>query len=198
MSSLLENKFLERTKIEIDNYEKLKSIFTDMYKNEFDLFKQRRSAFEEMSKIKESDPDLKKLYEEFTETMKSIEDDRNTKILKITSKYIPSFSYNISFAKDYRSRIDFYKYNKKKPVENEDLSKANKDYKPFENIEEDIAIFEQRRLNQYRLLLLHFLHDKLVYHTQSFQKIGEMYKKVRDQLIIEYPQNEINNGENEE
>ena len=122
----------------------------------------------------------------------------NAKILKITSKYIPAFSYNISFAKDYRSRIDFYKYNKKKPTENEGLSNANKDYKPFENIEEDIAFFEQRRLNQYRLLLLHFLHDKLVYHTQSFQKIGEMYKKVRDQLIIEYPQNEINNEENEE
>ena len=83
-------------------------------------------------------------------------------------------AYNISIAKDYRSRIDFYKYNKKKPAENEDLSNANKDYKPFENIEELKSEFAWE---------LYCFQLALKTHKQKYDKYCYPQKLSREKII---------------
>ena len=204
MNSDLEYKFLRTTANEIKNYETLKAIFTDLYKNEFQLFKKRKSAFEDMSKINESNIGLKKLYDDFIEKMKNLEDERNNQILKINSKFIPAFATYTSNARNFRSKIDFYKYKKqnKNKIGEDDLTDINKDYIPFDNIKDDIAYFEAKRLDNYRLIYLHYVYDKLMYHFKSIEQISELYREIREQLVVEKPIKEVNinetNNEDEE
>ena len=52
-------KFQKKTEDEINNYKTLQKVLTDLYNAEVELNKKRNKAFDEISKIKENNNELK-------------------------------------------------------------------------------------------------------------------------------------------
>ena len=103
-----EAKFTRKTEIELKNYEILKSVFTKIYETENDLLKKRRSTFDDITKIPETDNQtLTEIYSKFTSEMTGLEEFRNNQMLKIKSHLIPATTYYSSKVKTYKKQFKF-------------------------------------------------------------------------------------------
>ena len=96
-----EIKFSRKTEIELKNYELLKSVFTKIYDTENELLNKRKSIFDDITKIPETEnKTLTEIYSKFTSEMKGLEEFRNNQMLIIKSKLIPATTYYSSKVKN--------------------------------------------------------------------------------------------------
>ena len=199
--ALNEAQFSRKTESEIKNYDVLKSVFTKIYETENDLQGKRKSAFDEITKISEDNEALRGIYGEFTTEMKALEEFRNNQMIKIKSKLIPATIYYSSRAKTYKQQIGKYKDTKKKTEKQEqEMAKVqasqnnvkasqlkadintNKSiiHDVGKNLQDQIMDFEAKRINDNKLIILHFIHCELAYHAKSLEKLSLLYKQVQN------------------
>lgn len=195
-----EVQFSQKTEAEIKNYEILKSIFNKIYDIENELLNKRKSTFDDINKIQESDnPTLGEIYTNFTSEMKKLEEFRNNQMIKIKSKLIPATIYYSSKAKTYKQQIGKYK-NKVKENEkqrqemdkarmnqneikqsqlNNDIQKSRNEIKNVgESLQNNVMDFEVNRIVDNQLIILHFIHCELAYHAKSLETLSDLYKKI--------------------
>lgn len=195
-----EVQFSTKTEAEIKNYEILKSIFNKIYDIENELLNKRKSTFDDINKIQESDnPTLGEIYTNFTSEMKKLEEFRNNQMIKIKSKLIPATIYYSSKAKTYKQQIGKYK-NKVKENEkqrqemdkarmnqneikqsqlNNDIQKSRNEIKNVgESLQNNVMDFEVNRIVDNQLIILHFIHCELAYHAKSLETLSDLYKKI--------------------
>lgn len=207
MAEINENKFIQKTEEEVKKYDILKKAFQNIYSAENTLYDKRKSAFDSIIKIKETDNQfLRDIYTEFTTEMKKLEDYRNNQMAKIHDKIIPATSYYSSKAKVYKQNLGNYKDVKNKNVKkqnekiiaqsNREAEKAkqiereidqNKNFLSTQgqNLEREILSFENDRIMDNKFLFLHFIHSELAYHANALEKLSQLYKKIQDIEPIE-------------
>ena len=197
-----EAQFSRKTEIELKNYEILKSVFTKIYDTENELLNKRKSTFDDITKIPESDNKaLIEIYSKFTSEMKALEEFRNNQMIRIKSKLIPATTYYSSKVKTYKKQIGSYKDKKKQNQKqqnemnkaresrnalkesqlNEDMKKSRNEMNNIgQNIEKDIMLFEKDRIIDNKYIILHFIHCELAYHAKSLEKLSELYKTIKN------------------
>ena len=195
-----EVQFSQKTEAEIKNYEILKSIFNKTYDIENELLNKRKSTFDDINKIQESDnPTLGEIYTNFTSEMKKLEEFRNNQMIKIKSKLIPATIYYSSKAKTYKQQIGKYKNKVKeneKQIQEMDKARMNQNQLKQSQLDEDIRKsksqikdegkslqnnvmdFEVNRIVDNQLIILHFIHCELAYHAKSLETLSDLYKKI--------------------
>lgn len=207
MAEINENKFIQKTEEEVKKYDILKKAFQNIYSAENTLYDKRKSAFDSIIKIKETDNQfLRDIYSEFTTEMKKLEDYRNNQMAKIHDKIIPATSYYSSKAKLYKQNLGRYKDLKNKNVKKQNekiIAQSNREGAKAEQIEreidqnknvlsqtgqsleKDILLFENDRIMDNKYLFLHFIHSELAYHANALEKLSQLYKKIQDIEPIE-------------
>lgn len=200
--SINEAQFSLKTEIEIRNYEVLKSVFQKIYDIENQLLKNRKSTFEDIAKIEETDNDtLSKIYQKFTEDMIALEDIRNDQMTTIKSKLVPATIYYSSNAKTYKKDIGNYKNKiKENQKQNQEMEKARmsrnelkqsqltndiqKSRNEIKNVgqtlQNNVMQFEAGRIVDNKYIILHFIHCELAYHAKALEKLSALYKTVTD------------------
>ena len=198
--SINEAQFSQKTELEIKNYEILKSVFNKIYEIENDLYNKRKSTFDSIGQIQESDNQtLSDIYSEFTTEMKALEEFRNNQMIKIKSKLVPATIYYSSKAKTYKQQIGKYKdkikenekqrqeMDKAKISRNElkqsqltnDIQKSRNEIKTVgETLQSDVMKFEADRIVDNKYIILHFIHGELAYHAKSLEKLSNLYQKI--------------------
>lgn len=207
MAEINENKFIQKTEEEVKKYDILKKAFQNIYSAENTLYDKRKSAFDAIIKIKETDNQfLRDIYSEFTTEMKKLEDYRNNQMAKIHDKIIPATSYYSSKAKLCKQNLGRYKDLKNKNVKKQNekiIAQSNREGEKAKQIEreidqnknvlsqtgqgleKDILTFENDRIMDNKYLFLHFIHSELAYHANALEKLSQLYKKIQDIEPIE-------------
>ena len=196
----IEEKFFRKTEKEIKNYEILKSVFTKIYSIETDLKNNRKSIFDDISKIQEDNIPLIEIFTEFTNKLKSLEDERNEHMIKIKSKLIPFLDKISKNAKTEKNNISHYKNTvtdtQKKEYELEKAKKSgdalkqselnndiarNKDViiKEGETMPMGLLKFEKIRIIDNKAIFLYYVHKELAYHTKAVEILTELYKTIK-------------------
>ena len=131
-------KFQKKTEDEINNYKTLQKVLTDLYNAEVELNKKRNKAFDEISKIKENNNELKdRIYVNCSKKLTDLEAIKNDKIGKIKSKLIPTTDSYINEAQKTKQKIGNFKnmksseQNQKKEIEK--LKKSGAGSQNFHN-----------------------------------------------------------------
>jgi hypothetical protein len=198
--SNIEEKYFKKTEKEIKSYELLKSVFSKIYSIETDLRNSRKSTFDDISKIQDDNIPLNNIYTEFTNKLKSLEDERNEQILKIKSKIIPFLDYITKKAKTEKNQINLYKNTvtdtQKKEYELEKAKKSgdalkesvlnndiarNKDEinRRGESMPVHLIQFEKKRIIDHKAVFLYYVHKEIAYHTKAVEILTDLYKKIK-------------------
>ncbi len=186
---------------ETKKYEILKKSFLKLYESETKASKSRRENFEKLVKIQENDnTELKNIYNLFTNEMKALEDKRNTHLNKIMDLILPVADYypeklkitkkNLeelskvrkTKAKLEKSRNEVNNNNTDEAKRlNKELTKSRDDEMKFgRNLENEICKFESERIEDNKLLFLHFIHSELKYHAACLEKMSELFYKIKE------------------
>ncbi len=208
-----EAKFLEKTNNEVKNYEVMKSTFSKIHDTEMDLYRKRLGAFEEIKKIKEDDKNLKDIYDSFTEKLINLENEKEKLVTNITSKLIPSMEEFMRIVKNSKKDIGNYQSTKiktrKQEEEKRNLDRSGNNLKGSQleidisrnqsimgkmgsNIQRGIMSYEHDRINNNKLILLHFINYEMAYHAKALEELTDLYGKVKILGL------EKDNGENED
>lgn len=208
-----EAKFLEKTNNEVKNYEVMKSTFSKIHDTEMDLYRKRLGAFEEIKKIKEDDKNLKSIYDSFTEKLINLENEKEKLVTNITSKLIPSMEEFMRKVKNSKKDIGNYQSTKiktrKQEEEKRNLDRSGNNLKGSQleidisrnqsimgkmgsNIQRGIMSYEHDRINNNKLILLHFINYEMAYHAKALEELTDLYGKVKILGL------EKDNGENED
>lgn len=186
---------------ETKKYEILKKSFLKLYESETKASKSRRENFEKLVKIQENDnTELKNIYNLFTNEMKALEDKRNTHLNKIMDLILPVADYypeklkitkkNLeelskvrkTKAKLEKSRNEVNNNNTDEAQRlNKELTKSRDDERKYgRNLENEICKFESERIEDNKLLFLHFIHSELKYHAACLEKMSELFYKIKE------------------
>ena len=208
-----EAKFLEKTNNEVKNYEVMKSTFSKIHDTEMDLYRKRLGAFEEIKKIKEDDKNLKSIYDSFTKKLINLENEKEKLVTNITSKLIPSMEEFMRIVKNSKKDIGNYQSTKiktrKQEEEKRNLDRSGNNLKGSQleidisrnqsimgqmgsNIQKGIMNYEHDRINNNKLILLHFINYEMAYHAKALEELTDLYGKVKILGL------EKDNGENED
>lgn len=214
-----EAKFLEKTNNEVKNYEVMKSAFSKIHDTEMDLYRKRLGAFEDIKKIKEEDQHLKKIYESFTEKLIDLENEKEKLVTNITSKLIPSMEEFMRIVKNSKKDIGNYQSTKiktrKQEEEKRNLDRSGNNLKGSQleidisrnqsimgqmgsNIQKGIMNYEHDRINNNKLILLHFINYEMAYHAKALEELTDLYGKVKKLGIDkDDPESEEDNNDDE-
>lgn len=186
---------------EIKKYETLKKSFLKLYESETKASKSRRENFERLVRIQENDnTELKNIYNLFTNDMKELEDKRNVHLSKIMDLILPVVDYYPEKLKKTKKNLeDLSKVRKNKAkleksrveVKNENVNEIqringeiakskNEELKKGANLENEIIKFESERIEDNKLLFLHFIHSELKYHAACLEKMSELFYKIKE------------------
>ena len=193
-------KFQTKTETEIKNYEMIKSVLTKLYETEMDLNKKRKGIFDDIAKINEENANLKQIYENFTKTMKTLEEKKDNQIMNITTKLIPNTDYYISEAKKTKQDIGNYKNIKskteKQAEEIDNMRKSGINVKGSqisqnmlqnkstmndlgETIEGRMMKYEYERITNNKLIMLHLINYEMAYHAEAIKMLTNLFKDVK-------------------
>lgn len=176
---------------ETKKYEILKKSFLKLYESETKASKSRRENFEKLVKIQENDnTELKNIYNLFTNEMKALEDKRNTHLNKIMDLILPVADYypeKLKITKKNLEELSKVRKTKEKLEKsrngalNGELTKSrNDEMKLGKNLENEICKFESERIEDNKLLFLHFIHSELKYHAACLEKMSELFYKIKE------------------
>ena len=193
-------KFQTKTETEIKNYEMIKSVLTKLYETEMDLNKKRKGIFDDIGKINEENANLKQIYENFTKTMKTLEENKDNQIMNIKTKLIPNTDYYISEAKKTKQDIGNYKNIKskteKQAEEIDNMRKSGINVKGSqisqnmlqnkstmndlgETIEGRMMKYEYERITNNKLIMLHLINYEMAYHADAIKMLTNLFKDVK-------------------
>lgn len=193
-------KFQTKTETEIKNYEMIKSVLTKLYETEMDLNKKRKGIFDDIGKINEENANLKQIYENFTKTMKTLEENKDNQIMNIKTKLIPNTDYYISEAKKTKQDIGNYKNIKskteKQAEEIDNMRKSGINVKGSqisqnmlqnkstmndlgETIEGRMMKYEYERITNNKLIMLHLINYEMAYHAEAIKMLTNLFKDVK-------------------
>jgi len=193
-------KFQTKTETEIKNYEMIKSVLTKLYETEMDLNKKRKGIFDDIAKINEENANLKQIYENFTKTMKTLEENKDNQIMNIKTKLIPNTDYYISEAKKTKQDIGNYKNIKskteKQAEEIDNMRKSGINVKGSqisqnmlqnkstmndlgETIEGRMMKYEYERIINNKLIMLHLINYEMAYHADAIKMLTNLFKDVK-------------------
>ena len=193
-------KFQTKTETEIKNYEMIKSVLTKLYETEMDLNKKRKGIFDDIAKINEENANLKQIYENFTKTMKTVEENKDSQIMNIKTKLIPNTDYYISEAKKTKQDIGNYKNIKskteKQAEEIDNMRKSGINVKGSqisqnmlqnkstmndlgETIEGRMMKYEYERITNNKLIMLHLINYEMAYHAEAIKMLTNLFKDVK-------------------
>jgi hypothetical protein len=193
-------KFQTKTETEIKNYEMIKSVLTKLYETEMDLNKKRKGIFDDIAKINEENANLKQIYENFTKTMKILEENKDNQIMNIKTKLIPNTDYYISEAKKTKQDIGNYKNIKskteKQAEEIDNMRKSGINVKGSqisqnmlqnkstmndlgETIEGRMMKYEYERITNNKLIMLHLINYEMAYHAEAIKMLTNLFKDVK-------------------
>ena len=193
-------KFQTKTETEIKNYEMIKSVLTKLYETEVDLNKKRKGIFDDIAKINEENANLKQIYENFTKTMKTLEENKDNQIMNIKTKLIPNTDYYISEAKKTKQDIGNYKNIKskteKQAEEIDNMRKSGINVKGSqisqnmlqnkstmndlgETIEGRMMKYEYERITNNKLIMLHLINYEMAYHADAIKMLTNLFKDVK-------------------
>ena len=193
-------KFQTKTETEIKNYEMIKSVLTKLYETEMDLNKKRKGIFDDIGKINEENANLKQIYENFTKTMKTLEENKDNQIMNIKTKLIPNTDYYISEAKKTKQDIGNYKNIKskteKQAEEIDNMRKSGINVKGSqisqnmlqnkstmndlgETIEGRMMKYEYERITNNKLIILHLINYEMAYHAEAIKMLTNLFKDVK-------------------
>ena len=193
-------KFQTKTETEIKNYEMIKSVLTKLYETEMDLNKKRKGIFDDIAKINEENANLKQIYENFTKTMKTLEEKKDNQIMNIKTKLIPNTDYYISEAKKTKQDIGNYKNIKskteKQAEEIDNMRKSGINVKGSqisqnmlqnkstmndlgETIEGRMMKYEYERITNNKLIMLHLINYEMAYHADAIKMLTNLFKDVK-------------------
>ena len=193
-------KFQTKTETEIKNYEMIKSVLTKLYETEMDLNKKRKGIFDDIGKINEENANLKQIYENFTKTMKTLEENKDSQIMNIKTKLIPNTDYYISEAKKTKQDIGNYKNIKskteKQAEEIDNMRKSGINVKGSqisqnmlqnkstmndlgETIEGRMMKYEYERITNNKLIMLHLINYEMAYHAEAIKMLTNLFKDVK-------------------
>ena len=193
-------KFQTKTETEIKNYEMIKSVLTKLYETEMDLNKKRKGIFDDIAKINEENANLKQIYENFTKTMKKLEENKDNQIMNIKTKLIPNTDYYISEAKKTKQDIGNYKNIKskteKQAEEIDNMRKSGINVKGSqisqnmlqnkstmndlgETIEGRMMKYEYERITNNKLIMLHLINYEMAYHAEAIKMLTNLFKDVK-------------------
>ena len=193
-------KFQTKTETEIKNYEMIKSVLTKLYETEMDLNKKRKGIFDDIAKINEENANLKQIYENFTKTMKTLEEKKDSQIMNIKTKLIPNTDYYISEAKKTKQDIGNYKNIKskteKQAEEIDNMRKSGINVKGSqisqnmlqnkstmndlgETIEGRMMKYEYERITNNKLIMLHLINYEMAYHAEAIKMLTNLFKDVK-------------------
>ena len=193
-------KFQTKTETEIKNYEMIKSVLTKLYETEVDLNKKRKGIFDDIAKINEENANLKQIYENFTKTMKTLEENKDNQIMNIKTKLIPNTDYYISEAKKTKQDIGNYKNIKskteKQAEEIDNMRKSGINVKGSqisqnmlqnkstmndlgETIEGRMMKYEYERITNNKLIMLHLINYEMSYHAEAIKMLTNLFKDVK-------------------
>jgi hypothetical protein len=193
-------KFQTKTETEIKNYEMIKSVLTKLYETEVDLNKKRKGIFDDIGKINEENANLKQIYENFTKTMKTLEENKDNQIMNIKTKLIPNTDYYISEAKKTKQDIGNYKNIKskteKQAEEIDNMRKSGINVKGSqisqnmlqnkstmndlgETIEGRMMKYEYERITNNKLIMLHLINYEMAYHADAIKMLTNLFKDVK-------------------
>ena len=185
---------------EIKNYEMIKSVLTKLYETEMDLNKKRKGIFDDIAKINEENANLKQIYENFTKTMKTLEENKDNQIMNIKTKLIPNTDYYISEAKKTKQDIGNYKNIKskteKQAEEIDNMRKSGINVKGSqisqnmlqnkstmndlgETIEGRMMKYEYERITNNKLIMLHLINYEMAYHAEAIKMLTNLFKDVK-------------------
>jgi len=193
-------KFQTKTETEIKNYEMIKSVLTKLYETEMDLNKKKKGIFDDIAKINEENANLKQIYENFTKTMKTLEENKDNQIMNIKTKLIPNTDYYISEAKKTKQDIGNYKNIKskteKQAEEIDNMRKSGINVKGSqisqnmlqnkstmndlgETIEGRMMKYEYERIINNKLIMLHLINYEMAYHADAIKMLTNLFKDVK-------------------
>ena len=182
----IKQEFLKKIDYDMKRYEDLKKIIKRIYDIEEELYKNRKSIFNDISKISETDNDLGPIYKSFIDEMKEIEENRDKYLISSRINYDKALSQLLSHSKEKKRKIE--------NPRNEIDSKLNQNQKnglsgnqgaPQEkndnyiNIGKDLVIYEKERILNYKYMILHLIHSKLKFHSDSVGILTDLYEKIK-------------------
>ena len=198
--ALDEQKFLNKVDNEIKNYEVMKSIFNKIYDNESELNKKRMGAFDEIKKINEEDENLKTIYGTFTKKLTELEQEKDTRVQNIKIKIIPTTEELMRTIKNNKKDIGNYRSMKiktqKQEKEKRDLDMSGDNLKSSQiqqnisrnksimegqenSLQKGIMNYEYDRINNNKLIILHFINYEMAYHAKALEELTNLFKEVK-------------------
>lgn len=194
-----ERKINQKINTEIKKYEILKKAFLKLHESESKASKTRRDNFEKLNGIQEYDnTELKDIYNLFVNEMKSLEDKRNAHLAKIMDLILPVVDYypeKLKITKKTLEDLSKIRKNKQKleksrnETKNQNVSEIqringelaksrNEESKKEITLENEMVKFESERVDDNKLLFLHFIHSELKYHATALEKISDLFYKI--------------------
>lgn len=183
--------FLKKIDYDIKRYEDLKKIIKRIYDIEEELYKKRKSIFNDISKISETGiNDLGPIYKSFTDEMKDNEDNRNKYLINSKINYDKALSQLLSYSKEEKKRleINYYIENPRHEINSKSNQKnglsGNQEKSQDKNGEDKnigkaLVIYEKERILNYKYMILHLIHSKLKFHSESVGKLTDLYKAIK-------------------
>jgi len=156
---------------------------------------------------------LKDIYDSFTEKLINLENEKEKLVTNITSKLIPSMEEFMRIVKNSKKDIGNYQSTKiktrKQEEEKRNLDRSGNNLKGSQleidisrnqsimgkmgsNIQRGIMSYEHDRINNNKLILLHFINYEMAYHAKALEELTDLYGKVKILGL------EKDNGENED
>ena len=166
-------------KIETDNFNKIKNIFTRIKEAESLNSKQRIEYFENLFEVKEYENDgLKKIFDSYREGMKKLEAKREEHLKTISGLILPVADMYPVLIKEQKKNLDDLALRRKEmvkiPPSNSVRSKVEK------NHEKSYKDFQKNYFNDSKYILMHYIHSELQYHSTMMEEMNNLFFKIND------------------
>ncbi len=194
------DKYKKKIDLDINKFKKLESALYDIHKSEVELSKNRKSGFEDLKKIKETNKELQKIYDEFTGRMLEVEKKRETYLENVSKNLIPVTTYYYkdllkqkkqkleTLLKLNKAKQDYQNENQKAKEKNDQqkISQTNqaivendkKEKQESEDFRTALCKFEADRTTDNKNLFLHYILSELDYHANALEKISNLFQTV--------------------
>ena len=173
-------KFQAKTETEMKNYGIMKTVLTKLYDTENDLIKKRRLAFEDLKNVipkdgknvekeeekkdeknDEKNSSLKEIFDDFSNTMQKLEDEKAKQVLKIKTKLIPSTEAHITETKKTKNKVS-------------QISLTTKN-----DIKDEIMQYEADRIQNDKKIMLLLINYEMAYHAKYIEKLTKLFNDIK-------------------
>lgn len=190
---------LKKVDSEVKKFSTLEKSFLKISQSEKDLYKSRVKAFKAIDNLKEENPHLNQSYVNFKNSLLELEQLRNSKYNKMDNIIIPALQYYPSKMKEFynpvnkikdldknleKTKDQILKFKSKNDLDN--ASKLEQEKNKMRNqktvvgnkMENELVEFEAERLEDFKYLLLHYVHSELSFHAQALEKMTKLFHEI--------------------